>query len=45
MVDAGDVFGLGRKINLGNVRVKRLSEGYSDRVTCTQCALQILGVL
>ncbi len=44
LADAGDVLGLGRKINLGNVRNKRLPEGHSDRVTRTQRALQILGV-
>lgn len=44
LADAGDVLGLGRKINLGNARAKRLPEGHSDRVTRTQRALQILGV-
>ncbi|WDM66282.1 glycoside hydrolase family 19 protein [Xanthomonas cucurbitae] len=44
LADAGDVLGLGRKINLGNVRTKRLPEGHSERVARTKRALQILGV-
>ncbi|MEA9755544.1 glycoside hydrolase family 19 protein [Xanthomonas campestris pv. raphani] len=44
LADTGDVLGLGRKINLGNARAKRLPEGHGDRVTRTKRALQILGV-
>ncbi|QSQ38933.1 glycoside hydrolase family 19 protein [Xanthomonas translucens] len=44
LADANDVLGVGRKINLGNTKTKRLPEGNADRVTRTNRALQTLGV-
>ncbi|UKE73213.1 glycoside hydrolase family 19 protein [Xanthomonas graminis] len=44
LADANDILGVGRKINLGNTKTKRLPEGNADRVTRTNRALQTLVV-
>lgn len=36
--NGNDMLGVGRKINLGNVRTRRVPEGHSDRVARTQRA-------
>ena len=44
LADQYDVLGIGRRINIGTTRTKRLPNGHDDRIACTKRAAAALGV-